>query len=228
MVRRLFGFNAAVDAVMEDALQAMQRQGATLVDPAVIPTLGRYNSSELLVFLYELKADLNAYLERLGPGAPVHSLKEIIEFNKQNSKKEMPYFGQDLFLRAEELGPLTSDEYKEAVERNRLLSRKEGIDAAMDKDKLDALVAPTTGPAWVTDLVYGGGGGRGGSSSAAAVAGYPHITVPAGFVFGLPVGISFFGRAWSEPTLLKLAYAFEPATRARKPPRFLPTADLRL
>ncbi len=227
VVRRLFGFSAAVDAVMEDALQAMQRQGATLVDPAIVPTLGRYNASEMTVFMYELKADLNAYLDRLGPGAPVRSLKEIIEFNRQNSKKEMPYFGQDLFLRAQEMGPLTDDEYKAAVERNHTLSRKEGIDAVMDREKLDALVAPTSGVAWVTDLIHGGGG-RGGSSSAAAVAGYPHVTVPAGFVFGLPVGISFFGRAWSEPTLLKLAHAFEQATRARKPPRFPPTADLRL
>jgi amidase len=226
VVRRLTGFHPAVDELMEDALQAMQRQGAILVDPANIPTLGRFNASELVVFLYELKADLNAYLEKLGPGAPVHSLKEIIEFNRKNRKKEMPYFGQELFLRAEELGPLTSTEYLEALERNRLLSRKEGIDAVMDKHKLDALVAPTAGPAWVTDLVHGGGG-TGGSSSAAAVAGYPNITVPAGHVFGLPVGVSFFGRAWTEPTLLKLAYAFEQATNHRKPPRFLPTADLR-
>jgi amidase len=226
VVRRLFGSHAAVDAVIDDALKAMEKQGATLVDPAAIPTQGRLRAMELLVFLYELKAGLNAYLERLGPDAPVHSLKEIIEFNKKNRKKEMLYFGQDLFLKAEALGPLTSDEYLEAVKQNCRLSRQEGIDAAMDKEKLDALVAPTAGPAWVTDLVHGGGG-AGGSSSAAAVAGYPNITVPAGQVFGLPVGISFFGRAWSEPTLLKLAYAFEQATKARKAPRFLPTADLR-
>jgi amidase len=189
--------------------------------------MGKFNETEETVLYYELKADLNAYLATLGPRAPVHSLKEVVEFNERNKKKEMPYFGQDTFLKCEAKGPLTSKEYVEALEKNQLLSRKEGIDAVMDKFKLDALVAPTEGPAWLTDLVNGDHS-TGRSTSPAAVAGYPHITVPAGFVFGLPVGVSFFGRAWSEPTLFKLAYAFEQATKFRKPPRFLPTADLRL
>jgi amidase len=155
----------------------------------------------------------------------MHSLKEVIEFNERERDKEMPYFGQDLFLKAEEKGPLTTREYVDALANNTRLARAEGIDATMDKLKLDALVAPTGPPAWVTDLVDGDHD-DGGSSGLAAIAGYPDITVPAGFIFGLPVGISFFGRAWSEPTLLKLAYAFEQATRARKPPTFLPIADL--
>jgi amidase len=157
----------------------------------------------------------------------VKTLKEIIEFNEKNREKEMPYFGQDFFLKAEAKGPLDSKEYIEALEKNHQLARKDGIDATMEKHKLDALVGPTGGPAWLTDLVDGDHFG-GGSSGAAAVAGYPNVTVPAGFVFGMPVGISFFGRAWSEPVLIRLAYAFEQATKVRKPPKFLPHADLKV
>jgi len=218
--RKYFGFNEAVDALMEQALDVMKKQGATLVDPADIETFGKFDDSELTVFMYELKADLNAYLARLGPSAPVRTLKDVIDFNERNREKEMPYFGQDLFLKAEAKGPLTEKEYLDALARNRQLARTEGIDALMDKHHLDAIVAPTGGPAWVTDLLNGDHS-TGGSSNAAAVAGYPNINVTAGSLSGLPVGISFFGRAWSEPTLIKLAYSFEQATKARQTPRFL-------
>jgi amidase len=222
VARKYFGFNDAVDALMERALDAMKQQGATLVDPAEIETLGNFDKSELLVFLYELKADLNAYLARLGPNAPVHTLKEIIDFNDRNRQKEMPYFGQDLFVKAEAKGPLNEKAYIDALEKNHQLARTEGIDATMDKYKLDAIVAPTGGPAWLTDLVNGDHF-AGGSSNAAAVAGYPNINVTSGFISGLPVGISFFGRAWSEPTLIRLAFAFEQTVKARQAPRFLST-----
>jgi amidase len=224
VVRKLFGSYESIGALMTGALDAMKREGAVLVDPVEIETLGKFDDSEFLVLLYELKADLNAYLQQW-PNAPVKSLKEVIEFNDRNRQKEMPYFGQDIFLKAEEKGPLTAKEYLDALEKNRRLAGPEGIDAVMDKNHLDALVAPTGGVPWLIDLVAGDHD-TGGSSSPAAVAGYPDVTVPAGFIFGLPVGISFFGRAWSEPTLLKLAFAFEQATRFRRPPRFLPTADL--
>jgi amidase len=225
VVRKLFGPNERVNKLMQNAIDAMKREGAEIVDPAEIATLGKFGQTEELVLLYEFKTGLNEYLAALGPRAPVHSLKEIIAFNEEHWKKEMPYFGQDLFIQAEKKGPLSTPEYLSALEHNHRMARTDGIDAVMDKYHLDALVAPTGGPPWTTDLVNGDHD-TGGSSSPAAVAGYPDISVPAGFVFGLPVGISFFGRAWSEPTLIKLAYAFEQATRLRQPPKFLPTADL--
>jgi len=220
---KFFGFNDQVDQLMAAALQEMKRRGAEVVDPADISTAGKFDDSESEVLLYEFKADLNAYLAALGPRARVHSLQDVIDFNERHRDKEMPYFGQDLMLKAQAKGPLTDAAYLEALEKNHKLARTEGIDAVMKKNRLDALVAPTAGPAWCTDLINGDHS-AGGSSTPAAVAGYPNINVPAGYAWGLPVGISFFGASRSEALLIKLAYAFEQATRHRRPPSFRPTA----
>ena len=224
VARKYFGFNDRVDQLMNEQIDVLKKLGAVIVDPADIPTSGKFDDSELEVLLFEFKADLNKYLAELGPRAPVHSLKEIIEFNEKNKDKEMPYFGQELFIRAQAKGPLTSKDYLQALRKNHLLSRAQGIDFIMKKHRLDALIAPTGGPAWPTDWINGDHF-TGGYSTASAVAGYPHITVPAGYVFGLPVGISFFAGAWSEPKLVKFAYAYEQATKVRRPPRFSATTD---
>jgi len=225
---RLFGGNVAADRLADAAIAEMKKQGAVIVDPANMPTLGKFDDSELDILLYEFKADLNKYLAWLGPASPVHSLKEIIAFNDAHKDQEMPYFGQEIMVMAEKKGPLTSAKYKAALASNHRLSRTLGIDAVMTRYRLDALVAPTGGPAWLTDPVNGDSGTASAPapSSVAAVAGYPHITVPAGYFRGLPIGISFIGRAWSEPTLIKLAYAYEQATKLRRPPTFPATADL--
>jgi amidase len=220
---KFFGFSEETDRVIEEAIAEMRRRGAEIVDPADIPTAGKFDDSEGVVLSYEFKNDLNLYLGGLGPKAPVHSLADVIAFNESHREREMPYFGQDLMIKAQAKGPLSSQEYLDALEKDHRLSRTEGIDAVMSKYRLDALVAPTAGPAWCTDLINGDHA-PGGSSTPAAVAGYPNINVPAGYAFGLPVGISFFGAANSEALLIKLAYAFEQATRHRRAPKFLSRA----
>jgi amidase len=219
-----FGYSPAADALAESALMVLKDAGATLVDPAPIGTAPSLDGPEELVLLYDFKADLAAYLRTLG-GAGPRSLAELIAFNDKNSAIEMPFFGQDRFLKAQAKGPPTDATYRRALALCRRLAGREGIDATMDRHRLDALVAPTQGPPWLIDLVNGDSS-AGSSSSPAAVAGYPSITVPMGQVHSLPVGLSFFGRAFSEPTLLRLAFAYEQATHHRQPPRLLPTAPL--
>ena len=226
---KYFGYSPATDRLAEAAIAEMKKQGATIVDPANIATLGKFDNGELEVLLFEFKADLNKYLTWLGAASPVHSLKDVIAFNDAHQEQEMPYFGQEIMTMAEKKGPLTSAKYTAALARNQRMARRLGIDAVMTKFKLDALVAPTGGPAWLTDVVNGDSSAANAASpsTVTSVAGYPHITVPAGYYRGLPVGISFFGRAWSEATLIKLAYAYEQATKHRRPPTFAATADVR-
>ena len=220
VARQLFGFHSGVDRVMEAALEEMKRLGAEVIDPVELPSGDDLGESEMEVLLHEFKADLNLYLAGLGDGAPVKTLADIIAFNESNREREMPYFEQELFLRAEAKGPLTDKAYLDALARNHRLSRSEGIDRVLRQHQLSAIAAPTGGPAWTTDLVNGDHF-SGGSSTHAAVAGYPNVTVPAGEVQSLPVGISLFGAAWSEPVLISIAYCFEQATKFRRKPGFL-------
>ena len=223
VVRRLSGFNRRVDGLMEEALAVMKQQGAEVVDPVEMSSIGKVDGPEMQVLLFEFKAGVNGYLAGLGASAPVHSLGEVIEFNRKNAGRELVHFGQELLERSEAKGGLDSEEYRSALSECRRLSRTEAIDLVMDRLKLDALVAPTESPAWPTDPIRGDHF-LAGASTLAAVAGYPHITVPMGLVSGLPVGVSFFGRQWSEPVLIRIAYGYEQATRRRRPPAFLPSA----
>ncbi|MEN8152590.1 MAG: amidase [Acidobacteriota bacterium] len=219
VARNYFGFHEKVDDLMEDAIKVIKKMGGVIVDPANIETKGKFNKEEYDVLLYEFKAGLNEYLRNSPPETGVKTLTDLIGFNKKYKNKMMPYFEQEIFIMAEKKGPLTDKKYLQALKKCKELAGKNGIDATMYKYKLDAIIAPTGGPAWKTDHVNGDHFG-GGSSSAAAVAGYPNITVPAGFVHELPVGISFFGKAFTEPALISIAYAYEQATKHRRPPQF--------
>lgn len=225
VARNMVGTDKRIIAIFEACLDAMKQLGAVIVDPANVPNFDKFSKTEIDVLHYEFKADLNKYLA--GSNARLKTMAEIIKFNEENRARVMPYFGQEHMLAAQEKGGLRDKKYREALAKNRLLTRRNGIDAAMKKYKLDAMVVPSGGPAWMIDLANGDAiNWDMESTSPAAVAGYPHITVPAGYIFGLPVGISFFAKAWQEPTLIKLAYAFEQAAKIRKPPKFLRAAKL--
>jgi amidase len=227
VARNLFGTDARLAKIMQASLDVMKQAGAVLVDPVDLKTSDKFSKSELEVLSFEFKADLNAYLATVRAGVRVKSMADVIKFNDTNRDRVLQYFGQEHFLAAQERKSLESKKYLAALEKNRRLTRDEGIDAVMKARRLDALVCPTGGPAWLIDLVNGDHPGWDmESTSYPAVSGYPHITVPAGYIFGLPVGISFFGRAWQEPALIKLAYAFEQSARVRRTPQFLPTAKL--
>jgi amidase len=227
VARNMAGKNPRVLKIFEHCIEVMKQLGAVVIDPADVPNFDKFDKTEMEVLLYEFKADLNKYLRSLDEEIHVHSMEDVVKFNEQNADRVMPYFDQEHMIAALEKGPLTEKKYKDALAKNHRLTRKDGIDAAMRKHKLDAIVVPSGGPAWTIDLANGDSiNWDMESTSPAAVAGYPHITVPAGYVFGLPVGISFFAKAWDDAKLIQYAYAFEQATQYRRQPRYLPTAQL--
>lgn len=222
VARSFTGFDPRIVELFEQAIANMADAGAVIVDPANLDASAWNDPLSLVLLQYEFKADLNAYLEGLGPDAPVHSLAEVIAFNERNADREMPFFGQQMMIASQERGPLTDEAYltaKRTLQRN----NRDGIDNLMAAHALDAIVAPTMDLPWPTDHIKGDRLEGGSSAGPAAIAGYPDISVPMGFVRGLPVGISFFGSAWSERTLLRVAYSYEQATQERRPPTFAPT-----
>ncbi len=227
VARNMAGTDLRILKIFESCIDVMKQAGAVIIDPADVPNFNKFGKTELEVLHFEFKADLNKYLASLDGKSHVHSIEDVIKFNDENKARVMPYFGQEHMVAAQEKDSLSSKKYREALAKNHRLTRKEGIDATVKKYRLDAIIVPSGGPSWMIDLANGDAiNWDMESTSPAAVAGYPHITVPAGYIFGLPVGISFFSRAWQEATLIKLAYAFEQATKIRKPPQFLPTANL--
>lgn len=222
VARNFFGFHPVVDEIMEESINALKDLGAEIIDPANLE-IEELDSNMLEVLLYEFKADLNTYLQTVGPNMPVHTLEEIIAYNSKHANKIMPYFGQEMMEKAQEKGPLTDEEYIKALDNCRHLTREEGIDRVISEHQLDAIIAPSGGPAWLIDWVNGDHYG-GGSSGVSAAAGYPNLTVPAGYVHNLPVGINFIGGAYQEAKLIKLAYAFEQGTNVRRSPEFLEEA----
>ena len=227
VARNMAGANSRILKIFEFCVEVLKKLGAEIIDPVDVPNFDKFGKTELDVLHYEFKADLNKYLKSLSDGVRVRSMEDVMKFNEENSDKVMPYFGQEHMMTAQAKPSLRDKKYRDALAKNHLYARTKGLDAAMRKHKLDALVMPSGGPSWVIDLVNGDSSNWDmESTSPAAVAGYPHITVPAGYVFGLPVGLSFVGKAWQEPALIKFAYAFEQATQLRRTPRFLPSANL--
>jgi len=221
IARKFFENNAPMDRFLSSCVEALKNAGAEVIDPADLPSHGLFDAAENDVLQYEFKDGLNRYLARLPEGSPARSLRELIAFNQQQRDREMPFFDQEILIQSEARGPLAEARYIQARADCVRLSRAGGIDAVIVQHKVDAIVTLTSGPAWYTDFINGDRD-TGGCTTPAAVAGYPHITVPAGFYRGLPIGLSFFGTAWSEPTLIRLAYAWEQATKARRRPAFAP------